>query len=63
MSTGTPRLDAVSLHPDNPNQGDVEAIQHAIDRNNCYGAIVVQASTRPHPGRQPLLPGRQGGPG
>ena len=38
-------VDALSLHPDNPRQGDVGAIHESIAANGFYGALVVQRST------------------
>lgn len=32
-------------HPDNPRQGDVEAIAESVDQNGFYGALVAQRST------------------
>lgn len=42
------RLAAVSelrVHPRNPKKGDVDAIAESIERNDFYGAAVVQKST------------------
>lgn len=36
---------SIQPHPDNPNKGDVEAIQESIRANDFYGACVVQASS------------------
>jgi ParB-like chromosome segregation protein Spo0J len=33
-------------HPDNPRQGDDDAVAESIDVNGFYGAIIAQASTR-----------------
>lgn len=35
----------VRPHPDNPRNGDVEAIMDSIRENGCYRPIIVQAST------------------
>ncbi len=32
-------------HPDNPRRGDEEAVRQSIDRNDFFGAILVQRST------------------
>lgn len=38
-------LDSITEHPDNPNEGDDEAIGESIDAHGFYGAVVVQRST------------------
>lgn len=40
------QLDQLLDHPDNPRQGDDDAVADSIDVNGFYGAIIVQASTR-----------------
>lgn len=37
---------SLTLHPENYNSGDVDAIHASIDRTGFYGAIIVQKSTR-----------------
>lgn len=39
-------VDSIEPHPDNPNEGDVGAISVSIKRNDFYGAVLVQESTR-----------------
>lgn len=41
----TVELTEVQPHPDNPRQGDVDAIGESIDANGFYGALLVQQST------------------
>jgi ParB-like chromosome segregation protein Spo0J len=38
-------LDHLTEHPENPNDGDVDAIAASIDANGFYGAVVAQKST------------------
>lgn len=38
-------IDTVTLHPENYNEGDVEAIDHSIDENGMYKPVLVQKST------------------
>jgi hypothetical protein len=38
-------INKVSLHPQNPRRGDLDAIGSSIDANGWYGAITVQKST------------------
>lgn len=38
-------LSTVAPHPDNPRRGDIDAIEHSIEVNGFYGALVVQEST------------------
>jgi hypothetical protein len=38
-------VDEVMLHPDNPNNGDMEAISESIRVNGLYQPIIVQKST------------------
>jgi hypothetical protein len=38
-------LDSVAQHPDNPNNGDVEAIAESLATNGMYRPLVVQEST------------------
>jgi hypothetical protein len=38
-------IDQVQPHPDNPRQGDTEAIGESVETNGWYGAIVAQRST------------------
>jgi ParB-like chromosome segregation protein Spo0J len=39
------KLSALSLHPDNPRQGDVGVIHESIKENGFYGALIVQKSS------------------
>lgn len=39
-------LDQLRQHPDNPNNGDVDALEESIEVNGFYSPIVVQRSTR-----------------
>jgi hypothetical protein len=39
------RVEALAPHPDNPRQGNVEAIAESVTQNGFYGAIVAQRST------------------
>jgi len=39
-------VDSLLPHPDNPRQGDVDAIEESILANGWYGAVIVQLSTR-----------------
>lgn len=39
------KINELTPHPTNPNQGDVGAIHTSIEANGFYGAIVVQKST------------------
>lgn len=45
QSYETVPLSALSLHPDNPRQGDVGVIHESIEANGFYGALIVQKST------------------
>ncbi|WP_438028991.1 ParB/RepB/Spo0J family partition protein [Sorangium sp. So ce233] len=38
-------IDSVREHPENPNEGDEEALDESEQENGFYGACVVQAST------------------
>lgn len=38
-------IDQISEHPDNPNNGDVDAIDESIEINGWYGVITAQVST------------------
>lgn len=38
-------IGTIAAHPDNPNNGDVEAIAESIEVNGCYKPVVVQRST------------------
>lgn len=38
-------LDRLTEHPENPNEGDADAIAASIDANGFYGAVVAQKST------------------
>lgn len=38
-------IDAIEPHPQNVNQGDVEAIVESIRHNRFYGAVTVQKSS------------------
>lgn len=38
-------IDQVSVHPDNPRDGDIGAIITSISQNGWYGALIVQKST------------------
>lgn len=40
------RAGDLTPHPENPNNGDVEALDESLDENGFYGACVVQVSTR-----------------
>lgn len=39
-------IDSLSEHPDNPRDGDEEAIEASIDAHGFYGAVMAQKSTR-----------------
>lgn len=39
------RPDAVTVHPENPRRGDVDAIAESIDTNGLYRPVIVQEST------------------
>jgi hypothetical protein len=39
-------IDAITEHPDNPNQGDIGAIAESMSEHGFYGAVLVQRSTR-----------------
>lgn len=39
-------VDSLELHPDNPREGNVEAISRSIRENGFYGVCLVQKSTR-----------------
>lgn len=39
-------IDSIRPHPENPNEGDEEAIRDSIEVNGWFGACVVQASTK-----------------
>lgn len=39
------RPDAVTVHPENPRRGDVDAIAESIDANGLYRPVIVQEST------------------
>lgn len=36
---------SIKLHPKNPKRGNVDAIGQSLERNDFYGAIIVQKST------------------
>lgn len=38
-------VDEIECHPDNPREGDVQAIAESIEENGFYGSIVVREST------------------
>jgi hypothetical protein len=38
-------IDDVRQHPDNPNNGDVEAVMESMTINGVYGRVLVQRST------------------
>lgn len=39
-------IDSIKRHPQNPNQGDVEAIERSLHEFGQFDAVTVQASTR-----------------
>ena len=47
-------IDLLEPHPDNPNQGDLEAIAESININGFYGATIVRELA---PGRYQILAG------
>ena len=40
------RAGDLAPHPENPNNGDAEAIEESVDENGFFGACIVQRSTR-----------------
>lgn len=42
---GAISVDAITEHPDNPNEGDIGAISESMDAHGFLGAILVQRST------------------
>ncbi|QXJ19624.1 ParB N-terminal domain-containing protein [Actinomadura graeca] len=38
-------MDRLTPHPDNPRQGDTEAIGESVETNGWYGAVIAQRST------------------
>jgi ParB-like chromosome segregation protein Spo0J len=38
-------IDSLSLHPDNPREGDIGSIVTSIRQNGWFGSVVVQKST------------------
>lgn len=38
-------IDSAHPHPENYNEGDLEAIDHSVEANGMYGPVVVQKST------------------
>ena len=45
MEIKTEKIKDLSLHPDNPRQGDIGAIAVSIEQNGWYGTVVAQKST------------------
>ena len=45
MDIKTEKIKDLSLHPDNPRQGDIGAIAVSIEQNGWYGTVVAQKST------------------
>jgi hypothetical protein len=45
LAVETVSLDAISQHPGNANNGDVEALEQSIDVNGFYQPLIVQRST------------------
>ena len=45
MEIRTEKIKDLSLHPENPREGDIGAIATSIEQNGWYGTVVAQKST------------------